>query len=52
MAKVEGGGPPIPEAYEIAVVPGDGIGQEVCEATLEVLGAAFGGAPPLRVTAH
>ena len=52
MAKVEGGGLPIPEAYEIAVVPGDGIGPEVCEATLEVLGAAFGGAPPLRVTAH
>jgi 3-isopropylmalate dehydrogenase len=34
--------------YEICVVHGDGIGPEVCQATLRVLEAAFGKTLPLR----
>lgn len=36
------------KTYRIAVVHGDGIGPEVCEAALEVLGAAFGADPALE----
>jgi 3-isopropylmalate dehydrogenase len=36
------------DSYAIAVVHGDGIGPEVCAATVEVLQAAFGDASPLR----
>ena len=38
--------------YEICVVDGDGIGPEVCQATLRVLEAAFGEALPLRFSEH
>jgi 3-isopropylmalate dehydrogenase len=40
------------DKYEIAVVPGDGIGPEVAQAAVEVLQAAFGGQPPLRFREH
>ena len=39
-------------AYEICVVHGDGIGPEVCQATLRVLEAAFGEALPLRFSEY
>ncbi len=36
------------QTYRIAVVHGDGIGPEVCKATLEILDAAFGAERPLE----
>lgn len=40
------------ETYQIAVVPGDGIGPEVAYASVEVLRAAFGNDTPLRFSEH
>lgn len=40
------------ETYQIAVVPGDGIGPEVAHASVEVLRAAFGNDTPLRFSEH
>lgn len=40
------------ETYDIAVVPGDGIGPEVAAASVEVLRAAFGNDCPLRFADH
>lgn len=40
------------EVYEIAVVHGDGIGPEVCAATVEVVKAALGPVNPLRFTEY
>lgn len=36
------------KSYQIAVVHGDGIGPEVCQATLDVIAAAFGNDTPLN----
>lgn len=38
--------------YEIAVVHGDGIGPEVCQAAIDVLNAAFGSENPLAYTEY
>jgi 3-isopropylmalate dehydrogenase len=40
------------DTYQIAVVPGDGIGPEVAYASVEVLRAAFGNDTPLRFSEH
>ncbi len=40
------------DSYQIAVVPGDGIGPEVTDAALDVLRAAFGGELPLAFTEY
>lgn len=40
------------DIYEIAVVHGDGIGPEVCAATVEVVEAALGPHSPLRFTEY
>lgn len=40
------------DSYQIAVVPGDGIGPEVAAATIEVLRFAFGNDTPLRFSEH
>jgi 3-isopropylmalate dehydrogenase len=39
-------------AYRIAVLPGDGIGPEVMEATIRVVEAAAGGGPRLELREH
>ena len=44
------GGSAMKEVYEIAVVHGDGIGPEVCAATVEVVKAALGPGNPRRCT--
>ncbi len=38
--------------YEVAVVPGDGIGPEMTQATIEVIKAAFGSEQKLNFTEH
>lgn len=40
------------DSYQIAVVPGDGIGPEVCAAAVQALRATFGNDTPLRFADH
>jgi 3-isopropylmalate dehydrogenase len=40
------------KTYEIAVVHGDGVGPEVCQATLDVIAAVLGSDTPLKFTEY
>lgn len=42
----------LPRQFDVAVVPGDGIGPEVCDAAVEVLRAALGNENPLNFQTH